>query len=74
MKERISMSKKELSRLQELQKAHENRQTLAQVADNLGLSDALRTSQKSIYRYGQQVSKRWQLSFEFSLAFLSFFP
>lgn len=38
MEERISMSKKELSRLQELQNAHEKRQTLSQAADNLGLS------------------------------------
>lgn len=38
MEGRVSMSEKELYRLQELQKAHEKRQTLIQAAENLGLS------------------------------------
>jgi molybdenum-dependent DNA-binding transcriptional regulator ModE len=38
VKERISMSQNELTRLHELRKVHERRQTIAQAAKNLGLS------------------------------------
>lgn len=38
MGERISMSQKELGRLQELQKVQQKRQTITQAAENLGLS------------------------------------
>jgi hypothetical protein len=38
MERRISMSTKELSRLDELKKVHEKRQTISQAAENLGLS------------------------------------
>jgi hypothetical protein len=38
MERRISMSRQELTRLEELRKAHEKKQTLLQVSENLGLS------------------------------------